>query len=231
MNIPDPSSASATPPPARRMWWILPLLVVAGMLGALSFVVARGTPRVSEETIRSVIAGALQEEARQAFLITGSLDLTVTTRVRNIRTLQTVFGAIPLGTAESTVRAPGRVSYGVEVGQIRPRDILVSGDTIEIVVPDPRVYSVEPLLEQMEVETEAGWFRLRGDAREEVQQQAIALVTSALKQQALEHLADNEQPRINTAETLAELLGRAFASLGEQFVFRFKITDRLQLTT
>src|SRR5688572_22518102 len=158
MNIPDPPSSFAAPASARRMWWILPLLAVAGALGVLSLVITRGAPRVSEETIRSVIAGALQAEARQAFLITGSLDLTVTTRVRNIRTLRTVFGDIPLGSAESTVRAPGRVSYGVEVGQIQPRDILVSGDTIEIVVPDPRVYAVEPLLEQMEIETDAGWF-------------------------------------------------------------------------
>ena len=229
MNTSDPSHAPS--PPARRMRWIVPLLLVAVTLGALSFLIARRVPRVSEDTIRSVIAGALQAESRQAFLVTGSLDLTVTTRVRNTKRLRTGIVDIPLGTAESTVRAPGRVSYGVDVEQIQPRDIRVSGDTIEIIVPDPRVYSVEPLLDEMEVETDAGWFRLRGDAREEVQQRAIALVRTALEQQAERHLADNQQPRINTAETMAEVLGRAFASLGEQFVFRFKITDRLQLTT
>jgi len=231
MNGPDPSLSSAAPPPARRMRWLVPVLVVACALGALSLLIARRVPGVSEETIRSVIAGALQAESRQAFLITGSLDLTVTTRVRNVARLRTGIVDIPLGTAESTVRAPGRVSYGVDVRQIRLRDIRVWGDTIEIIVPDPQVYSVEPLLEQMEVETEAGWFRLRGDAREKVQQSAIALVRSALEQQAGRHLKDNQQPRINTAETLADVLGRAFNSLGKEFVFRFKITDRLQLTT
>ena len=230
MDSPNPSPPAA-PPPARLRRWAFTLLATVGVLAALAVTIARRLPEVSEDEIRTVIAGALQRESRQAFLVTGELDLTVTTRVRNIKELRTGIVDIPLGTVESTVRAPGRVSYGVDVRQIRPGDIRLVGDTIEIVVPDPRVYSVEPLLEQMEVETEAGWFRLRGDAREEVQQRAIALVRSALEQQAVRHLADSEQPRINTAEAMSEVLKRAFAGLGEEFVIRFKINDRLQLTT
>jgi hypothetical protein len=135
---------------------------------------------------------------------------------------------LSLATVESTVRVPGRVSYGIDVAQIREDAIRVIGDTVEIRVPDPRVYSVEPMLEEMDVQTESGWLRLRGDAREQVQQRAIALVQPALRAQATQHLADSEQPRINTAETLHELLLPTFRAAGiRQPVFRFIISDRL----
>jgi hypothetical protein len=211
-------------------------IALIGLAGALLLVIGLVlprllVPRLTEEQVRALVTTTLQREVREAFLVTGTLDVTATTRVRNTRRFLPGILDVPLGTAESTVRVPGRVSYGLPVSDVGAEAIRLVGDTVLIQVPAPRVFAIDPNLEQMEVETEVGWLRLSGDAREEVQQRAIALVRSSMQAQAERHLADSEQPRINSAETLHELLRPAFVAAGiESPVFRFQLSENLSYT-
>lgn len=220
---------SALPPPQRRVPRWLPVAGMAALLLVVSVALLwRARPRLSDETARAVVFSTLQRETRQSFLVTGALDITVTTRVRNTRRLLPGILDVNLGSVESTVRAPGRVSYGFPLTDLRSQMIQVIGDTIEVRVPTPRVYSIEPRLSQMEVETDAGWLRLRDETQHEVQQRATALVQSALRTQAEHHLRDSSQPRLNTATTLHDMLRPAFVAAGVRDpIFRFIIDDQL----
>ena len=137
---------------------------------------------------------------------------------------------IDLGTTSATVRVPGRVSYGFDVRQLTPAMIRVlPGDTIEVTVPEPVLYSVEPNLEQMEVETERGWLRLSQRTVDEVRGRAIQLVQQTMRRQGQAHLQGSAQPRINTADALYEMLRPVLIAAGvENPTIRFQV-GRLQL--
>jgi hypothetical protein len=206
---------------------VLLLVALAGFALLARMAIDR-RPRLTSEEVRTLVTTTLQREAREAFLVTGTLEINAVTRVGTTTRLLPGLLDLQVARAQSTVRAPGRVAYGIDVSQVGPDAIAVHGDTIVIRVPEPRVFSVEPLLEQMEVETQAGWMRTRPDAREQLQQDAIMMLRGALDTQARRHLADADQPRINTAETLYELLRPVFIAAGvTDPVFRFDITDRL----
>lgn len=208
---------------------VLLVLAVVAVLGVRRLWPER--PRLTQEEVRSLVAVTLQREARAAFLVTGVLELTATTRVRNTKTLLPGLLNVPLGSAESTVRVPGRAWYGVAVGDVRAESIRLSGDTVYLTVPEPRVQAVEARLEDMEVRSEAGWLRVGEDAVARTQQRALELVRPALRAQAERHLADSEQARIHTAETLHELLRPVFVSAGvREPVFRFRLSERLHYT-
>jgi hypothetical protein len=206
------------------------VIIVVLLFALIASLVMRLRPRLTEETARSVVTASLQRESRQSFVVTGALDITVSTRVRHSRRLLPGMIDLEIASTESNVRAPGRVSYGFPVGELKPESIEVAGDTIVVRVPDPRVYSVEPDLARMEVQTRTGWLKL--DANEaEVQQRATALVQTALRSQAQRHLHDSEQPRINTAATLHDILLPAFRASGiREPIFRFIINEQLVYT-
>ena len=205
------------------------LLAVAGLFYLLPDLLRR--PRLTDEQVRELVTATLQREAREAFLVTGVLELTANTRVTNTRRLLPGILDMPLGTTESTVRVPGRVSYGIAVSDVAVETIRIHGDTVHVRLPDPRVYAIDPQLDRMEMETEVGWLRLGDDARAEVQQRAIALVRETLQAQAEQHLADSEQPRINTAETLHQLLHPVLVSAGIATpVFQFQLSETLHYT-
>jgi hypothetical protein len=202
-------------------------LLVVGVV----YVVVRlwqARPRLTEDTARSVIHTTLQREAREAFVVTGALDVTATARVRHTRRLLPGILDVNLGHVESTVRAPGRVSYGFPLSALHADSIHVTGDTVVMRVPAPQVYAIEPSLTELQVETETGWLRLSRDDQAEVQRRATSLLQSALRNQAQQHLNSSEQPRVNTAETLHELLLPAFTAAGiRNPVFQFIISDQL----
>jgi hypothetical protein len=153
------------------------------------------------------VYSTIQRESPASFLVTGALEVTATTRVANTRTLFPGIVDIDLGTTSATVRVPGRVSYGFDVRELSPAMIRVlEGDTIEVTVPEPVIYSVEPNLEQMDVETQRGWLRLSQRTTEQVRGRAIQLVQQALRAQGEAHLRGSSQPRINTADALYEML-------------------------
>jgi hypothetical protein len=204
------------------------VIVATGMLLLISTVglyLWSSRPRLSQTDIRDAVYSTIQRESPASFLITGTLEVTATTRVANTRTLFPGIVDIDLGTTSATVRVPGRVSYGFDVRELSPAMIQVlEGDTIEVTVPEPAIYSVEPNLEQMDVETQRGWLRLSQRTTEEVRGRAIQLVQQALRVQGEAHLRGSSQPRINTADALYEMLRPALIAAGmEDPQIRFRI--------
>lgn len=205
-------------------WAIAIALVGAGAGGAF---LLRST-RFTERQVRETIFSAIERESPEAFLVTGRLDVVVTTVIEDSRVLLPGLLGLDLGTARATVRVPGRVSYGFPADSLKPSMIrLTETAEIEVELPGLQVYSVEPDLAAMEVQTDRGWARLPG-AREEAKRQAIAVIESALRRQGLAHIQDSYQPRINSARALQRLLSPALQGLGmAEPVFRFRLGDDL----
>lgn len=186
------------------------------IVAAAAAVALRSTfqvPAVSEEEVRAMVQTSIQREATESFLITGYLEVTTTAVVDNRRILFPDVFDIPLGTTRATVRAPGRVSYGFDVEQLQPEMIYVNEQDIYIQIPNLRVYSTEPDLTQMEVETEVGWARLPASARS-AERRAIGELSNALRRQGEGHLQTAMQPRLNTARALEQLLVPVFGAAG-----------------
>lgn len=208
------------------------VIVATGVLlliGTFGLYLWSNRPQVSAVDVRDVVYSTIQRETPASFLITGALEVTATTRVENTRTLLPGVLGIDLGTTSATVRVPGRVSYGFDVRLLTPEMIHVMGDTIEVVVPEPVLYSVEPNLEQMEISTERGWLRLSRSTVDQVRGRAIELVQQTMRTQGTAHLQDSAQPRINTAHALYQMLRPVLIAAGiEDPQIRFRIGD-LQL--
>jgi len=204
------------------------VIVATGVLmliGAVGVFLFSSRPRITETEIRDTVYSTIQRETASSFFITGAIEVTSTTRVQNTRTLLPGVVGIDLGTTTATVRVPGRVSYGFDVRSLTPGMIrLIGTDTIEVTVPEPVLYSVEPDLEQMEVETERGWLRLSQRTVDDVRGRAIGLVQSTMRSQGEAHLAGSAQPRINTAHALYDMLRPVLLAMGmENPQIRFRI--------
>ena len=184
---------------------------------------------LSREEIADLTHATIQREIAAAFLVTGELEVTATTRVRNTKTLLPGLLDVDLGTTSASVRVPGRVIYGIDVAQLTRDRIIVHEDgTVEIRMPEPRVYAVEPTLSQIEIETRRGWARLSRETEQQVRERAIELVEQTLRAQGAAHLADSTQPRINSAEAIAAILRPAFVAAGvTDPTFRFVLGESL----
>jgi hypothetical protein len=186
-------------------------------------------PSLTEEQVRDQVITTLQREAQASFLVTGTLDIVATTTVENTREILPELLDITLGTSKATVQVPGRAFYGFDVRRLKPEQIRISGDTlIEITVPVPEVYSVEPNLSELRVWTERGWARSAGSTRR-AERRALALVNGALIRQAKIHLQNSVQPHVNTAHALQRMLTPALRSAGlpADPVYRFTIGERI----
>ncbi|HEX6134620.1 MAG TPA: DUF4230 domain-containing protein [Longimicrobiales bacterium] len=220
-----------TPPePARTSAPLVHIGVIAaaGMLlliGTVGLFLWSNRPRLSHTEIRDLVYSTIQRETPESFLVTGAIEVTATTRVANTRTLLPGIIDFDLGTTSATVRVPGRISYGFDLRRLTPEMIRISGDTlIDVEVPEPAVYSVEPNLEQMEVETQRGWARISTRTREEVRDRAVELVQATLRAQGEAHLRNSSQPRINTADALYHMLHPVLAAAGmTKAQLRFRI--------
>lgn len=206
-------------------WWIAAPGIVLILAMAVGVIVWRMRPRVTDEVVDGLVTAAIQQEAKQAFLVTGYLQLTSTARIDNTLRLLPGILNLPVGTTTVSVRVPGRVHYGFDADQITPDRInLMPDGIIEVIVPEPKIYTVSPDLSAMEIETTVGWTRLADDSREEVQARALALVQQNMQQQAEQHLRTSEQPEINTAAALYRVLRPVFTAAGiSDPVFRFRI--------
>lgn len=185
-------------------------------------------PRVTERQVREAVFTAIERESPEAFLVTGRLEITVTTRIEDSRILLPGLVGLDLGTARATVRVPGRVSYGFAVASLKPEMLRFTEDgVIELELPELLVYSAEPHLAVMEVETERGWARFPS-TEAEVERQAIAVIEGALRRQGMAHIATSYQPRINSARALQRLLSPALQGLGmDEPTFRFRLGEDL----
>jgi hypothetical protein len=208
-------------------WILLVLLVLAA---ALAVALWWSRPRMTEERLRQAVYTAVQRETGASFYVTGTLDLATTIRVENTRYLLPDLIGLPLGTVRSTLRIPGRVSYGFDATRLRPEMIGVAADgAIEIAIPPLEVHAVEPDLGALELETESGWMRLPAAGRR-VERRALAEVRTALEAQAVAHLRDSTQPRVNTARALEALIRPVLHGLGlRDPVFRFLLDDDVVL--
>ncbi|MDX1546601.1 MAG: DUF4230 domain-containing protein [Rhodothermales bacterium] len=178
------------------VWWIRP----GGM---------------TEEAVRQTVVTTLQAEAAASFYVTGTLDVTATTTVENTKVLFPDLFGFELGTTRARVRLPGRVAYGFDVRALRAEDIRFLEDgAVEIVLPALSVFSVEPRLEAMEVETDVGWARTRAGSGKAVTERAIAFAQEALRRQGERYLEDATQPRLNTGEALEALLRPVLQAAG-----------------
>jgi len=188
-------------------------------------------PRVTQEEVRQAVTARIQRDAPQAFLVTGRLDVVATTTVENTKTVLPDLLDLSLGTTRSTVRAPGRVSYGFDVRELRPEMIRLVGDTlVEIDVPALRVYAVEPILSEMEVRTDVGWARSAAGSGRDVERRAIVILERALRQQAQAYLQESMQPRVNSANALHQMLTPVLRAQGMvEPRFRFSLTPEMEL--
>jgi hypothetical protein len=209
------------PPPPHRQSVPLVRPAVIAAVAALFVIGAAGTllwskrPRLAPERIRDVVHSTIQRETPASFLVTGYIDVTTTTRVENSRTLLPGIVGLDLGTTTATVRIPGRISYGFDVRTLTADMIHVFEDgMVEVEVPDPVIFALEPNLELLEVETQRGWLRLRERTTEAVRGRALELVQATMRAQGERHLADAVQPRINTADALYDMLRPALVAAG-----------------
>ena len=200
-----------------RRSWISAFLALAA-LGAIGIVALLrtipGPPTLTEDQVREALVATIQRESPEAFLVTGRLELTVTTRVANSKVLLPGILGLNLGTASATVRVPGRVSFGFEADSLKPEMVrLLEDGAVELRLPALAVYAVEVDLSRLEVETERGWARLESE-EEDVEQRALTIVEGAMRRQALSHLRSSYQPRINAGRALERLLSPALRGLG-----------------
>lgn len=202
---------------------VLALVAVAGL-----YWLSRSAPRLTEQEMRDALFTTIQREAPEAFLVTGRLELTATTRVENSKVVLPGLIGLNLGTTRATVRVPGRVSYGFEVDSLKPEMVRMREDgVIEIELPPLAVYSVEADLGRLEVETVRGWARA-GSREEEVERRALTIVEGAMRRQALSHLRTSYQSRINAARAMERLLRPALRGLGmEDPQFHFRLGEDL----
>ena len=237
MSAPEPSPPKGTTGPSEEVEAPRPSCLVRSVAALLVVVVGAALvaywwwPRASEERVREAVVSTIQREAPASFYVTGSVELTVASRVKNTKILLPGVLDLNMGATESTVRVPGRVYYGFDARTLRTEDIRVGeGGVVEVVLPPLRVQSAEPDLEQMQVQTEAGWARLYDESRQEVERQAIGRVQEVLRAQGEQHLRDTRQPEINTAEALRTLLTPPLQAAGVAHPrFRFRMDTGLVL--
>ncbi len=187
-------------------------------------------PEWTEEIVQRTVVATIQQETPASFYVTGELGLTVTSTVKNTEVFLPGVLDWKMGTARSSVRVPGRVTYGFDVRRLGAEDIRIGEDgVVSVALPPLSVFSAEPDLEAMEIQTDAGWTRLYDEKKaEEVERQAIRRVQRVLRQQGARHLEGSVQPRVNTAAALEALLTPALEAAGvETPRFRFRIGGAL----
>ena len=214
--------------------------VVAGLV---LVAVVLWSPGPSDATIRRTVITTIQDEAPASFLVTGTLDVSVTVRVDSSQFLtpswltyllrKTQPSALPLvqGGSETRVRVPGTVSYGFDVRALTSSMITVQGrGEVGVVLPSLSVHSVEPDLSALEVRSEnSGWMRvLPSDMPDAVRRQALGAVREAFQTQAERRLESATQPRVNTARALEAMLRPPLEAAGvDGPQFRIRVGEGL----
>ena len=194
---------------AGRMKRVLGGIVAIILVVGIAFIAVWGAlrPRLSETEVRRAVVTTIQAEAPASFYITGTLDITATATVENTKYLFPDVLRLDLGTTRATVRLPGRLGYGFNVMALRAEDIRLVGDgVVEVTLPALRIFSVEPDLSAMEVQTEVGWARMYARSGQRATAQALAFAQEALREQGAAYLETATQPRINTAQALQKVL-------------------------
>lgn len=211
--------------PKRPIIAALAVLLLAAIGAALVLGLRLG--RITEAQVRETVTTTIQAERPDAFLVTGTLDMTATvTKATRQVFLPGVFD-VDLGTSEATLRVPGKAAYGFDVRTLRPQDVrLLDGGIVEVTLPALSVHTVEPDLSRLEVQTRRGWLR-SSQSVDRMEAQATQQLTAALRRQAEAHLAGSAlQARQHTADALAAMLRPALVAAGmEAPRFRFRADE------
>ncbi|WP_420455013.1 DUF4230 domain-containing protein [Rubrivirga sp.] len=202
----------------------LALAAVLAVVIALGVSVVRGGGGVSEEEVRGLVQTQIQQEAAEGFVVTGRLSSTLSgssARRWRIRLLD-----IETGRAEVAVRVPATMTYGFSLDAFDADAIRFRDDgVVEVVLPPLSVFSVEPELEDAEVDIDlSGQARLTPSMTERTVEQTLRRVRPALREQAEAHLRDSDQPAINSARALRRVLAAPLEAAGvdlEAVRFRF----------
>ncbi len=220
-------------PHSRRVWIFAALAAALVCLGIAAAVVLfwKAAPRLTEEQIEDVVLTTIRQESPAAVLVTGYLDMSATVTVASTRVLFPDLGGIDLGDTRTTIRVPGRVTYGFDVSALNAEAIrLAEGGAVEVSMPALRVVSVAPDLARLEVQTKVGWARSREGSGKRVEREALRLVQESLRTQAERHLATSTQPKVNTAHALEKMLAPPLRAAGVAAPrFRFFLTPELLL--
>ena len=212
----------------RKAWWIAGAIAVFALVAVIA-ALRQAARSISSEELRERIVATIQSEAKQSLLITGSIDMTATVTVENARTLLPGLLDIDVGTSRATVQVPGRAYYGFDVRALDRNKIRVQGDTIHVVVPPPRLISVDANLEQLRVWTQKGWLRST-QSLQSVERTAIQRIDNTLARQAARYISTSAQPRVNSAEAIRNMIEPVLSASGiARPVFRFELDERLKM--
>lgn len=215
-------------PKSAKIWAVTTAIAVLALVGVIAALrgVARG---IAPDEVRERIVATIQSEAKESLLITGSVDLTGTVTVENVRTLLPGVLDIGLGSSRATVQVPGRAYYGFDVRELDREKIRIRGDTVEITVPQPRVISVDANLQELRVWSAKGWLR-SAQSLQSVERTAMQRIDNVLARQAAQHVATSAQPRVNSAEAIRRMVLPVVQAAGITTpVFQFQLTERLTL--
>ena len=160
----------------RAIWGSSAVVVAALSVTFLAIWLLR--PRIEERVIRRSVISTIQSEAPASFYVTGVLQLVATSEVEDTRVLLPDLLPLNLGTTRATVRLPGSVSYGFDVSYLRPDHVQVNDDgTVNVTLPDLQVFSVEPNLNAMEIQTDVGWARTHAGSGQDATQATSSTCT------------------------------------------------------
>lgn len=197
-----------------RRWLLLAasgiFLVVLGVVLGLR----ANWSRLHVEDVRSAVVTTLQSETPESILVTGSIQVAVTTVSSNTRYLLPGMVLLDLGTTEATARVPGTVKYGIDISELDTTKIRLEGRLLYVTLPPIRVISVEPDLSSLEVQTRVGWARTHAGSGADATRDAIGRITAALREQGESHVDEAIQPRINTAHAIMDVVSRALLTAG-----------------
>ncbi len=221
-------SPDSSPPRSRRrvsgLWLGIVALALVAVIVAGVAAILQNTGAVSEEEVRSAVLTTFQSEAPEEFLVTGRLTSSLSGS--SARRWRLRLFNIETGRAEVSVRVPATMTYGFSLRELDADDIRFrEGGVLEIVLPGLEVFSVEPELEEAEVDIDlSGQARLTPSLTERTLEQTLRRVRPALRQQAEAHLASSDQPTVNSARALRRMLTTPLEAAGVdvgQVRFRF----------
>ena len=218
----------APPRPRRRAALAVGLVVAAVLAVVLALAVAavRGGGVLTEDEIRTAVRTGIEAEAAEGFVVTGRLASTLSgssARRWRIRVLN-----VETGRSEVSVRVPATMTYGFSLDAFDAEAIRFREDgVVEVVLPPLEVFSVEPELEDAEVDIDVtGQARLTPSLTERTVEQTLRRVRPALRQQAEAHLDQSSQPRVNSARALRRVLAAPMEAAGvdlDDVRFRFVV--------
>ena len=215
-------------PRPRRAGIVLGLALAAGLavVVALGVAVVRGGGGLTEEDVRTLVRTQIESEAAEGFVVTGRLSSTLSGS--SARRWRLRLFDIETGRAEVTVRVPATMTYGFSLDDFDADAIRFRDDgVVEVVLPSLQVFSVEPELEEADVEIDlSGQARLTPSLTERTVEQTLHQVRPALRRQAEDHLASSDQPAVNSARALRRVLSSPLEAAGVDLAdvrFRFVI--------